>query len=163
MSRWSKEQLAARARSAKKWRDANLAKARAEARARRLADPEFNAKRRAKYALDPRNVLAQAKRYRTKHPERVRGRLRRRNYGVTPEQFESMRAKQEGACAICREGFVRTPYVDHDHATGAARDLLCNACNIGLGHFKDDPTRLESAAAYIRRHRAPRLTLARSA
>ncbi len=60
------------------------------------------------------------------------------------------------ACDICgatetltRNGQVRRPTLDHDHQTGAWRGLLCSRCNTGLGHFRDDPALLRSAAAYI--------------
>jgi len=38
---------------------------------------------------------------------------------------------------------------DHDHATGLFRGCLCINCNLGLGHFKDSPDRLNNALAYL--------------
>ena len=82
---------------------------------------------------------------------------------MTVADFEAMRAAQGGCCAICNEAFSRTPKVDHCHATGKVRGLLCNGCNIAIGHFKDDAVRMEAAAAYMRRHHEPALRLEKRA
>ena len=44
-------------------------------------------------------------------------------------------------------------HADHCHATGVIRGFLCRACNVGLGHFKDDPELMRRAAEYIERYR----------
>ena len=63
-----------------------------------------------------------------------------------------MLAAQDGLCAIC--GTAPAAHVDHDHETGAVRQLLCFHCNGGLGQFRDDPVVLRAAADYVERHRA---------
>lgn len=50
-------------------------------------------------------------------------------------------------CVIC--GSEEKLVVDHDHKTGAIRGMLCNHCNRGLGHFRDDPELLEFARIYL--------------
>jgi hypothetical protein len=62
-----------------------------------------------------------------------------------------MKDAQGGLCAICQreEAVVGRLVIDHDHATGRVRRLLCNRCNLALGLLDDDPTRLEAAAAYL--------------
>jgi hypothetical protein len=60
---------------------------------------------------------------------------------------------QGGGCAICG----RLPrsdialHVDHDHATGRIRGILCWPCNNLLGDVQDDPKRLYAAADYLSR------------
>lgn len=39
--------------------------------------------------------------------------------------------------------------VDHDHTTGKVRGLLCNACNKGLGFFKDSKELLDKAIKWL--------------
>jgi hypothetical protein len=67
---------------------------------------------------------------------------------------DSLVKAQEGSCPICLETLPAKPNLDHCHATGYIRAVLCHHCNIGLGHFRDDPERLERAAEYVRRHAA---------
>ena len=50
-------------------------------------------------------------------------------------------------CVIC--GSQEPLVVDHDHVSGKVRGMLCNHCNRGLGHFRDDPMLLEFAAQYL--------------
>ena len=78
-------------------------------------------------------------------------RERLRIYGLTPEQYDALLQQQDGVCAICRET-CRTGQrlsVDHDHATGRIRGLLCRNCNLGIGHLGDSADRIASALAYL--------------
>jgi hypothetical protein len=73
-----------------------------------------------------------------------------KQYGLTVEQVREM---AEAGCGICGtrewQGRHGRPHVDHDHATGAVRGILCSECNIGLGKFRDDPATLERAIVYL--------------
>lgn len=71
----------------------------------------------------------------------------KRRYGITEDDFERMLAQQGGVCAICRA--VPGTFVDHCHATGQVRGILCFNCNNGLGHFQDSLVGLELAALYL--------------
>lgn len=79
----------------------------------------------------------------------------RRRYGIGADEVERMLDAQGWACVICTaELTVKNAQVDHDHATGAVRGILCFNCNGGLGQFKDDLASLRRAAAYLGRHSA---------
>lgn len=78
---------------------------------------------------------------------RVRKNYLRREYGLSPEDFDALVISHSGRCAICN--VAAELRIDHDHVTGNLRGLLCSACNIGLGHFKDDSARLVAAAHYL--------------
>lgn len=73
-----------------------------------------------------------------------------RMYGMSLEEFNQRLQSQSGVCAICKREPATA--VDHDHATGKVRSLLCGTCNTGLGHFKDDITLLEAAITYLKEH-----------
>lgn len=82
----------------------------------------------------------------------------RRSYGLSEVDFQTLFDKQGRACGVCQTSLdnkrkQKGPYVDHCHASGVVRGILCFACNSGLGRFKDDPMRLRRAAEYIERSR----------
>lgn len=76
----------------------------------------------------------------------------KRAFGLTAAEWEVMLVTQSGRCAICRDP-MRDPHVDHDHATGAVRDLLCTGCNTGLAAVEDEQFR-ERALTYLERHKS---------
>jgi len=75
-----------------------------------------------------------------------------RRYRMTLDDYEAIHAAQSGRCAICLAPQERL-CVDHDHATGAVRGLLCRPCNQGIGQLQDSPVILEAAIRYLERHR----------
>lgn len=78
-----------------------------------------------------------------------------RRYGLTGEDYEAMVAAQGGRCAICRE--PPPPgcrlQVDHDHATGRVRALLCPRCNTLTGWIESNPDRVEPVQRYLAAHK----------
>lgn len=127
-------------------------------RDKRAADPE----RRAAYAAvakeSKRKLAARAKEdpalaeeLRQKYRYwKLRQRLA--TYGLTEAQYAELWARCAGRCAICtdelRDGRGGAS-VDHCHATGRVRGLLCGLCNTGLGRFRDSPALLDAAKAYL--------------
>jgi hypothetical protein len=78
-------------------------------------------------------------------------------YGMTEADYQKLLTSQGGVCGICRHSPAEIGesrlVVDHDHATGRVRGLLCRMCNLGLGRFRDSPTLLRSAVKYLTRPR----------
>lgn len=54
-----------------------------------------------------------------------------------------------GVCACCRIKCDTTLCLDHCHVTGRIRGFICRACNIGIGHAKENPCRLFCMAAWV--------------
>lgn len=150
----------------KEWRKQNPEKQKALAkveRARRWArvknDPEkksaANARVRAWYSV-PENkakqIARQGKKWRS-DPE-FRRQKQDRNllalYGITLEQKQALFEKQGASCAICKSNSpVIRWHLDHCHRTKRVRGILCNNCNLMIGHAKDNPQTLIEAANYL--------------
>jgi len=79
-----------------------------------------------------------------------RGRLMRQ-YGITEGGLADLRERQLDRCALC--GDAAPGHLDHDHATGRGRALLCQRCNHGLGLFRERTELLRAAADYLEAHR----------
>lgn len=74
----------------------------------------------------------------------VRNNLRRK-FGITPEDYATMLEAQGGVCLICQAPPKKHRLaVDHDHATGAIRGLLCSKCNSALGWFEKNRAAIHS-------------------
>lgn len=74
-----------------------------------------------------------------------------RKYGITLNEYGQRFLRQKGQCAICQTvpSGGEPLAVDHDHATGAVRGLLCRSCNVGLGFFRDQTVSLARAIVYL--------------
>lgn len=73
-----------------------------------------------------------------------------RTYGITADEYNTLLAAQDGRCAICRQARSYRLNVDHDHASGHVRGLLCRLCNGRLlTAARDNPATLRSAADYL--------------
>jgi Recombination endonuclease VII len=113
--------------------------------------------------------------YRLKYPEKVRERERNykranwakisvseslRHLGLKNEDYILMLQNQRNKCSICnleetrmgRGGKICRLAIDHCHASGKIRALLCHSCNVGLGSFKDDISLMISAINYLEKH-----------
>lgn len=176
------EQKARYAEKERQRREANREEYNAKMRARRLEKGDhIRALDNARYANDPEvreQKLAASRRQRESDPEGVAAYQRayrnnpekrknvlldqqrrhyRAEYGITLEERDALHAKQNGKCAICLDlvvfGLNTGAHLDHCHATGKVRAVLCSACNHGLGRFRDSPELLRAAALYIEKHR----------
>jgi hypothetical protein len=122
-------------------------KRRADGRKRYANNAEYRARRKARQ----RERYATDSEYRAKRKTKGRVQRLKHKYGLTTEQFNELLHQQNHACGICERPFHRTPHIDHCHVTGLVRGLLCHTCNVGLGHFDDNPALLVKAARYLAR------------
>lgn len=160
-ARRSPAYLRERALAARKWRAENRERHReaekARYRQRMEDDPDGLRKERSEYmrkwrAENRERSNATTRRSNAKNKEKLRDRRYQKKYGLSSAECDAMLAEQEGKCGICRSpDSPRGWCVDHCHSTGAVRGILCHDCNTGIGFFKDDVTRLQSAIDYLAR------------
>lgn len=99
------------------------------------------------------------KKWKDSNKEKVIAAQIHRKYNLSIEELQQLIKNQEGLCSICKRnpeldgiGRWNKLVVDHDHITGQVRSMLCQSCNSGLGHFKDNLTLLQKAVNYLREH-----------
>lgn len=81
-------------------------------------------------------VLARADYRKSAHGRRIKAEATlRERYGIDFEDWARMFEQQRGMCACCadRLHFDQRTHVDHNHATGSVRALVCRGCNIKIG------------------------------
>lgn len=69
------------------------------------------------------------------------------NYGITPDGYYQMVKDQNNMCAICSNTCRLS--IDHNHATGQVRALLCTNCNHLIGKAKENVNILINALHYL--------------
>ena len=99
---------------------------------------------------------------RAENPQRKSDRIRaatlKSKFGLTVAEYEQIFTAQGGMCAICQKPPKKNRLsVDHRHADGVLRGLLCWKCNRSIGGFADDPVRLRRAADYLDSPPIPRI------
>lgn len=85
---------------------------------------------------------AWSKEHRETHPAK----LRAKKYGI--DEITMSKMLEIKHCALCGESHSKM-VIDHCHTTGKVRGVLCDPCNVGLGHFRDDIERLKNAINYL--------------
>lgn len=130
-----------------------------------LNDPRVTAIREAKearlraiYARLGKIYLTPAEK-RAAFPETNRAYQRayffKKKYGLTREAYDALRQRQNHSCVICNRHeseLKKKLQVDHDHATGKVRGLLCYGCNVAIGMTRDRPDILRLCAIYLDFH-----------
>ena len=137
---------------------------------------EYLAYLKAWRAKNPEYMRTYMKEYRKKNGDRIRefdrgrGKLRtseqrrrewlKEKYNLTVGEYLEMAEALNHTCPICLKVCAKSEkpksglHVDHDHATGFVRGLLCGPCNRKMGQFGDDPDKVEQfamrAIAYLR-------------
>ena len=131
-----------------------------EAQVRRAKDPQkMREYERAYRKANPDKIKEKREKYKERNTEAYFA-YHRARYKRTPSKhhgysyFEILEiVKKQGGCKICK---VKKPrgkarwHGDHCHKTGKFRAVLCGPCNMGLGHFSDNPKLLSAAARYLR-------------
>ena len=136
----------------------------------------FAAQSKARYLRNPTVAIERMRKWVEKNPERYRATQRayaesgrksvadrkshlKRKFGLTQAEYDELLVLQDGGCAICGElpGERVSLHVDHDHATGEVRGILCMRCNNALGLFREDADPLTEAAHYLLFGRRTRL------
>lgn len=107
----------------------------------------------------PEGRIAYLRDHRKRYGEANRQSALKHKFGISADEYDAMHDNQNGCCAICgkpeamqRNGRTVLLSVDHNHTTGAIRDLLCTDCNKMLGHARENIETLRGAIDYLKRH-----------
>lgn len=105
---------------------------------------------------NPEKIKKYQKSWKERHPEKRKIYTRNsriRTYGIEPNEYYEMLEKQGHGCAICKaKPSYRAMNIDHDHNTGKVRGLLCDGCNLSLGHIEREGF-VEKAIAYLAKYK----------
>lgn len=88
----------------------------------------------------------------------------KRKFGITESEYNSMSEAQNNLCAICGQPETRVKFgkptklaVDHNHRTGAIRQLICFRCNVVIGRIEENPSLCDKLKDYLLKHNGGKL------
>lgn len=95
---------------------------------------------------------ASAKKYREANKEKIREAKKWTHiwntYRLTQDDFNALWMMQGKVCQVCKQD-TEHKFVDHCHATGDVRGILCPSCNTFVGHIEKEQGRIDAALDYI--------------
>ena len=80
-----------------------------------------------------------------------------KRYGISEEEYNHFLEEQKQKCGMCQKLLnkekPRSIHIDHSHATGKVRGILCDGCNLFLGRIESGTylQRVEQAQTYLRK------------
>lgn len=90
--------------------------------------------------------------YPKRHLEYYKTSKRRKNYGLSKEDYEKLVEQADNKCMICGgQNKSKSLHIDHCHATKKVRGLLCHGCNTALGLFKENIETMLKAIEYLKK------------
>ena len=117
-----------------------------------------SARHRAWYAKNKKRKDARTKDWYHRNKDRAKDNHLKYKFGISLEEYNQMLKDQGGVCAICqkmetakdgRSGKTRALAVDHCHATGRVRGLLCCRCDHLVGCVGDTEESLARVLQYL--------------
>ncbi len=106
---------------------------------------------RAWYQRNKAKCRVAGKAWQERNPTKIDNYRLLRQYGITLDEYNAMHISQGGLCAICNTQ-PKKLCVDHDHATGRVRKLLCHKCNLAVAWIEQGTGMMDKANKYIREH-----------
>ena len=67
-------------------------------------------------------------------------------YNISP--LDVLKMYKVDTCEICNN-YMDKKCIDHDHITGKVRGMICQNCNVLLGHAKDNTDILQKCIKYL--------------
>lgn len=116
-------------------------------------DPHVSESRRRRYQEDAYAISACERRLYSSDRPGARARDIKKKYGLSAEDYARILHSQGVRCGSCDDKLLldKNTHIDHCHATGRVRGILCHSCNTALGLLKESRARIMGLAEYLER------------
>lgn len=99
------------------------------------------------------NYRKSSNKFRCSIVEKDHGNTIKRKLCVSNEWFKNKLKEQNNLCEICKKtNGDKQLCIDHNHITNDLRGLICNNCNLLIGHCKENIEILKNAIKYLEKY-----------